>query len=280
MTSRECIRAAIEHRKTDRIPYFIQLTCETAERIKKQHGVDDVESWLDNDVLRINMPWWDWHNLDRSWKGMNVPTTRPRVRGIGNYDNLADNLKLLRDTCDKYFLVAIYGCHFEKACFARGFENFLADLAGEPSFAKELLDLVIEKNLVMLENFLSMPEIDGVLFGSDWGTQQGLLMSLRIWDELIRPGEQKMYDLAHSYDTNVWVHSCGQIYELIPRLIEMGVDVLNPIQPECMDIAKLKTEFGDEITFWGGISTQQTLPFCKRRSKSVPPGGRTESVPL
>ena len=120
MTSRERIQAAMEHRETDRIPYFIQLTCETAERIKEKYGVDDVESWLDNDVLRINMPWWDWHNLDTSWKSMHVPTTRPCVRGIGNYDNLAENIKFLRDTCDKYFLVAIYGCHFEKAYFGLG----------------------------------------------------------------------------------------------------------------------------------------------------------------
>ena len=86
-------------------------------------------------------------------------------------------------------------------------------------------------------------------------------MSPGTWDEMIRPGEQREYDLIHDYEKDVWIHSCGDIEALIPRLIEMGVDVLNPIQQECMDIAKLKAEFGDKISFWGGVSTQKTLPF-------------------
>ena len=113
----------------------------------------------------------------------------------------------------------------------------------------------------MLENFLALPEIDGVLLGSDWGSQRGLLMSPEVWDDMIRPGEQKDYDLIHGYGKDVWVHSCGDVHVLIPRLIEMGLDVLNPVQPECMDIAELKASFGDRLTFWGGLSTQQTLPF-------------------
>ncbi len=68
-------------------------------------------------------------------------------------------------------------------------------------------------------------------------------------------------DGAAWLDNDVWGHSCGDVQELIPRLIEMKLDVLNPVQPECMDIAKLKRDYGDRLTFWGGISTQRTLPF-------------------
>jgi len=78
---------------------------------------------------------------------------------------------------------------------------------------------------------------------------------------MIRPGEQKEYDLVHAYGKDVWVHSCGHIEPLIPHLVEMGLDVLNPVQPEAMDIARLKRDFGDRLTFWGALSTQQTLPF-------------------
>jgi uroporphyrinogen decarboxylase len=113
----------------------------------------------------------------------------------------------------------------------------------------------------MLENFLTIKEIDGVLLGSDWGSQSSILMSPEVWDDMIRPGEQQEYDLIHSYNKDVWIHSCGCIDVLIPRLIEMGVDVLNPVQPECMDIARLKANYGEKLAFWGGISTQQTLPF-------------------
>ena len=187
---------------------------------------------------------------------------------------MAKNIKELRQKNDKYFLVRIYGSHFEKAYFARGIENFLADMAGEPQEAQRLLNKIIEKNLIMLENFLAIPEIDGVLLGSDWGSQLDLLMSPDTWQEMIRPGEQREYDLIHSYGKDVWVHSCGNIERIIPSLVEMKLDVLNPIQPEAMDIAKLKRLYGDNLTFWGGVSTQQTLPYgtpddVKRESREV-----------
>ena len=69
----------------------------------------------------------------------------------------------------------------------------------------------------MLEN-LTIPEIDGVLLGSDWGSQRGTLMSEAVWDDLIRPGEQQEYDLIHAAGKDVWVHSCGDIQTLVPRM--------------------------------------------------------------
>jgi uroporphyrinogen decarboxylase len=114
---------------------------------------------------------------------------------------------------------------------------------------------------VMLENILCAREIDGVLLGSDWGTQLDLIMSPETWEAMIRPGEQREYDLVHSYGKDVWVHSCGNVEKVIPSLIEMGLDVLNPVQPEAMDLSRLKREFGAKLSFWGGISTQQALPF-------------------
>ena len=86
-------------------------------------------------------------------------------------------------------------------------------------------------------------------------------MSPASWREMIAPGEQKEYDLIHEAGLDVWVHSCGDIRKIMPDLSEMGVDVLNPIQPECMDIYKLKDTFGHKMSFWGGISTQKTLPY-------------------
>ena len=261
MTRRELVKAAIQHRETLRVPYAIDLTPEACDLVKTKLGVADVDAWLDNDVQDIAVPWWNWHELGADWSGTATPTSPPTVIGAGSYENLADNLKAARDRSDKYFLVRLYGSHFEKAYFARGFEHFLADMAADPPFARKFLSTIIEKNLVMLENFLHLPEIDGVLLGSDWGSQHGLLMSPATWIDMIRPGEQKEYDLVHAYGKDVWVHSCGHIEPLIPHLVEMGLDVLNPVQPEAMDIARLKRDFGDRLTFWGALSTQQTLPF-------------------
>jgi uroporphyrinogen decarboxylase len=157
--------------------------------------------------------------------------------------------------------VTIWGSHFEKANFARGIENFLADLGGDPDYAKRMLDFIIRKNLVMLENIVHTPGVDGILLGSDWGSQNDLLMSPDCWRELIAPGEKKEYDLIHEAGLDVWVHSCGDIRRIFPDLVRLGVDVLNPIQPECMDIYALKEQYGASIAFWGGVSTQRTLPY-------------------
>lgn len=261
MTRRALVKAAIARNPADRVPYCITFTPDGEKQLRKLIAPRCVKEFVDNDIIQVNAPWWNWHQLGPEWKDPDAPATRAGVIGNGNYQAFFDTLKMLRDNSDKYILVMIYGSHFEKANFARGIENFLADLAGDPGFAQSLLDRIIEKNMVMLENFLTAPEIDGVLLGSDWGTQLDLIMSPDTWQNMIRPGEQREYDLVHSYGKDVWVHSCGNIEKVIPSLIEMGLDVLNPVQPEAMDLVKLKKTYGDRLTFWGGISTQRALPF-------------------
>jgi len=261
MTAREAVKAAIQHRECGRIPYSIDFTPEASSLLQKAVGCANVEGWIDNDIQSVDVPWWNWHNLGPDWAGPSTPLSRPTVIGCGSYDGIEDRLKAARDASDKYFLVRIYGSHFEKAYFSRGIENLLCDMAADLAFARKLHNTIIEKNLVMLENFLHIPGIDGVLLGSDWGAQRGLLMSPDIWEDIIRPGEQREYELVHSYGKDVWVHSCGCINAIIPQLVDMGLDVLNPVQPECMDIAELKRLYGDKLAFWGGISTQKTMPF-------------------
>ena len=151
--------------------------------------------------------------------------------------------------------------HWERAYFARGIENFLYDLAADPEWAQALLDLIIRKNLVMLENILTCKNIDGVLLGSDWGSQKDMLMSPACFRTMIKPGEQQEYDLIHKYGKDVFVHSCGNIERIMGDLVEMGVDGLNPVQPECMDLQMLQDRYGASIAYYGGISTQKTLPY-------------------
>lgn len=261
MTSRDLVKSAIAHRVTDRVPYCISFTPEGDQELQKVIGNRCAADFVDNDITPVAPPWWDWHRLGPEWAAPAPPGAVPAVIGQGSYESFFDSLKRLRDQGDKYILAMIYGSHFEKAYFARGIENFLADLAGEPVFAQRLLNRIIDKNLVMLENFLAGAEIDGVLLGSDWGTQLDLIMAPATWQEMIRPGEQREYDLIHSYGKEVWIHSCGNIEKVIPALIEMGVDVLNPVQPEAMDLAALKSRFGARLTFWGGLSTQRILPY-------------------
>ncbi len=261
MDRRQLVKDAIAHKATPRAPYCIEFTRKARETFERETGCRSADAFLDNDIVQVRPPWWRWNGLGPEWREAEPPAAPPGVRGSGSYEAFRDQLKLLRDHSDKYILVVIYGSHFEKANAARGIENFLADMGGDPAFAQKLLDRIIERNMVMLENVLGFPEIDGVLLGSDWGTQLDLIMSPSTWEAMIRPGEQREYDLVHGYGKDVWVHSCGCIVKALPALVEMGLDVLNPVQPECMDLAMLKREFGDRLAFWGGISTQESLPY-------------------
>lgn len=217
---------------------------------------------MGNHVLALNGPWWKWYDVPAEYHtSEEAPAYLPKTMGTGSYEGFAETVRKIKEHTDAYVLVTVWGSHFEKANFARGIENFLADLAGDPEYAQQMLDFIIRKNLVMLENIVHTPGIDGILLGSDWGSQRDLLMSPACWREMIAPGEQKEYDLIHKAGLDVWVHSCGDIRRIFPDLTEMGVDVLNPIQPECMDIYELKEKYGAKMTFWGGISTQRTLPY-------------------
>lgn len=281
MTRRELVTHTIDHEDTGKVPYGIYFAGDAQESCFEElfrryvpgdigkavakgllTAEEAVSIGMGNHVLRIYAPWWDWYALPAEYKtSFEAPACLPRTVGRGSYTALEEKLKFITDNADCYVLVAFYGSHFEKAYFARGIENFLADLAGEPAFSKRLLDKIIEKNLVMIENVLYLPGVHGILLGSDWGSQKSMLMSPKIWREMIAPGEKKEYDLIKQSGKHVWVHSCGSIEPIIPDLVAMGLDVLNPIQPECMDIHALKDRFGDKLSFWGGVSTQQTLPY-------------------
>jgi len=279
VTRYERVKSAIAHKEADKVPSCIHLAQSGKDAYMKRlfEKYTDIKLrtlWhegkityehatyygIGNHVLTVSCPWWSWYDVPADYTEEDAPEYLPKTIGYGSYEDFRKTVSCLKEYTDAYVLVTIWGSHFEKANFARGIENFLADLGGEPEYAQKLLDFIIHKNLVMLENIVHTPGIDGILLGSDWGAQKDLLMSPKIWKTMIAPGEQKEYDLIHAAGLDVWVHSCGNIQRILPDLTEMGVDVLNPIQPECMDIYELKKLYGDKITFWGGISTQRTLP--------------------
>jgi len=103
--------------------------------------------------------------------------------------------------------------------------------------------------------------IDAIGFSDDYGAQNALLISPAHWRRFFKPHLRRMYDRIHAAGKFVYLHSCGHVTPIVGELIELGVDMLQPIQPESMDIFALKREFGRQITFAGGISTQYTLPF-------------------
>lgn len=260
MTKRELVKRAIAH-ESGQVPYFLTFTPEIVSQICDCYGSSDIHRAIGNCVYPVSPVWWDWHDVGEDYGRFDAPSYLPRTRGTGSYEGFAERLAEIKETTGCYVLCEIYGSHFEKAYFARNIENFLADMVINPDFARRLLNTIIRKNLVMIENLISYDDIDGIVLGSDWGSQRSMLMSPDIWREMIAPGELKEYELIKSAGKDVWVHSCGNIEPIIADLVNMGIDVLNPIQPEAMDIYELKRLYGRKMTFWGGISTQLTLPY-------------------
>ena len=159
---------------------------------------------------------------------------------------------------ERFVFVDISRTLFERAYDLRGYQQILEDLALNPELVHTLFTRLTEFAVRMIEQSVGHG-FDGVRFGDDWGTQHGLLMSPRHWQEFIRPYMQQMFEAAQRAGYVTLLHSCGNIEAVIPDLIELGLDILEPIQPEVIDVYKVKREYGRQIAFWGGVSLQQVL---------------------
>lgn len=153
--------------------------------------------------------------------------------------------------------------------YTRGFERFFIDMIENREFAEALLDKILEFKMKYWEKALATvgKNVVVVMENDDLGDQKGLMISPRLYRSLIKPRQKVLFDFIRSKaqaDIAIMFHSCGAIKSIIPDLIEVGIDALNPVQVSAagMDPAELKREFGMDITFWGGgIDTQRVLPF-------------------
>jgi uroporphyrinogen decarboxylase len=132
-------------------------------------------------------------------------------------------------------------------------------MLSEPDFVHRLLDQILQYELGIVEHACSL-DIDVMRFGDDWGHQQGLIMGIELWREYVKPRIEHLYRAVKSRGKYVMIHCCGKVAELFPELIACGLDIFNPFQPEVMDIFEMKKCHGDDLTFYGGISLQRTLP--------------------
>ena len=153
-----------------------------------------------------------------------------------------------------------------RAQFVRGFMEFLMDMTLEPEFAKALLSKLGQIWIRIARNALQEVGhlVDVVFWGDDYGMQQAPMFRPQYFTDLVKPVNQRMVTvLKELSDARVLLHSCGSVAPMIPDMIDTGVDALNPVQVSAdnMDPAKLKADFGDRLAFWGGIDTQDVLPF-------------------
>jgi uroporphyrinogen decarboxylase len=151
---------------------------------------------------------------------------------------------------------------FEKAWRIRGFEELMADLVFDPELVECLLDQIALRTGYLAVRYAEAG-VDIIQFGDDIGSQRGMILSPQHWRKYLRPRMAKIVAgvKAANPEVLVFYHTDGNVDPVVPDLIEIGVDILNPVQPECMDIAGLKKAYGDRLSFWGGIGIQTTMPF-------------------
>lgn len=199
------------------------------------------------------------------WTGIASPPG-PLAAGEDGLKVLTEGARRLRQETDRAIIGLFGGNLLEMGQFLYRNDNFFFLLAGDPPRAHEFLDRVVEMHLANLDRFLGAvgPFIDIVLFGDDLGMQSGPQVSPRMYREYFFPREQIMWKRAKELAPHlrIQLHCCGGVRELLPGLIEAGLDAINPVQVSCrgMAAAGLKRDFGRQITFWGGgCDTQSVL---------------------
>ena len=283
MTSRERVIKTIDRKSVDRVPYSFDLTSIIMEKMAAHYGTlpNKLLEFIRDDLLYV------YHGLDAerfetstvdefgvhrdsSDKGRSIgdwgsilehPLPEPDIEGY-NFPNGGDKKRFAHlDTValksqDRFVMLSMVGL-FDLCWHMRGFENFMMDMAAEEPFADELLDLALKYSLDVVD---VIPEgIDGVRVGEDWGLQKGLITGAAAWRRYIKPRLKILYEAIRARGLRLFIHTCGDIRELFPDIIELGVEVVHPIQPETMDIAALQREYGKDISMYGGIGTQSTL---------------------
>jgi uroporphyrinogen-III decarboxylase len=274
MSSRELIRRVLERDRPPRIgltfsPYDGQPRQNDVAgagpspdpSFDEQRGLDNAggECWRDEWGCRwrripgktkggevIEAPIKDWSDLD---------TYRlPSFDDPARYEAVARSFE---QHADMYRLGGISACSFDSARYLRRMEQYLLDCAAEPERVKRLNRLVSDLVLAQVSLYADAGA-DGVFFCEDWGTQDRLLVSPAMWREVFRPDFERLISHAHAKGLTVWMHSCGYVADIVPDLVELGMDVLQFDQPDLHGLDPL-ADFHDRVTFWCPVDIQTTL---------------------
>ncbi len=150
---------------------------------------------------------------------------------------------------------------FERAWSIRGMVELMIDMVERPEFVHELLDrILIEWDLPIIDQQIDIG-VDGFYFADDWGTSTGLMFSPQMWRTFIKPRIATIFEHCHERGVYVGLHSDGRIQTLFPDLIEIGLDIFNPLEPSVMDPVEMKKLYGDKLTFYGGVDVERTMPY-------------------
>lgn len=289
---KEAVIAAIEHKETELCPYTFRYESsgDVDECLDAFYGSSQWRTKYRNYITRCNVfndgrkplepePALRTDFFGSVWRGdrrpihLEIPVLKsPSLRGYTfpdidlffNDEWEKDVRKIISENPDTFnVLYSGFGL-FERSWALRGFENVLMDSAAEPEFFADLIAAINQEHMSkVIDRFLELP-IDGVLFGDDWGDQRGVIVGPQRWREVLKPEYAKLYDKVKKSGKYVLSHCCGSVVDIIDDMVEIGLDVLEAVQPEArgMNPYELKEKFGSKITFWGCLGSQSTIPFA------------------
>lgn len=313
MNSRERVQQAARHREPDRVPWHIWYTPQVGAELARLFGVSGaaLEIAIGNDILMTHVGVNRGFDVDLAPGAEYVDEWGIRYKHVFHYNEVVANPLAEVDDLSTYHLpdpaapqrwrvldglLAHYGgTHciaadmssnlFEIGFHLRGMERWLADLVLEPAFVQALLDrlLAFDEEIARLAVARG---VDIVWLGSDLASQRGMIISPQLWRGLFKPRTAQLIAAIRRAAPNMLVayHSCGAIRSVIPDLIEIGVDILNPIQPlaQGMEPKDIKRDFGAVLTLHGGLDVQQVMPYgtpeqvrdaVRRLFDTLAPGG-------
>ena len=301
MLPRERVLRAIAHRATDRAPADYGAHPDVTERLMSHIGVGSYEELLEAlqvDMRRVSAPYYhpatepDADGYVRDMWGTRRRAADPgdgQPNTISPFDKETSvedvhahpwpdpgtiDYTYVRDECARHHdTYAVYGSpwspFFHEVGWLIGQERFYIWMTTKPAVVQAIIDHVVDYEIEATRRFLEAADglIDITYFGNDFGTQRGLFISPRMYEQFIRQPLRRFFDLSHAYGCKVMKHSCGAVRGILPAFIEDGVDILDPVQVNAADMALpgLVRDYGGRLCFHGGLDTQTTLPFGTAR---------------
>lgn len=179
---------------------------------------------------------------------------------------LAEEVQVLRQETDYAIILSLPVGFVHQSQFMRGYEAWLVDLLLDPGLAEAIMDHVLEIYLSIIGRMLGAvgDNIDVILYADDVGFQEQTMVSPELYRKFLKPRQARLFEFIKKHtEAKILYHTCGAVYPLIRDFIDIGLDILNPIQTTArgMDIQRLKEEFGQDLCFWGAIDVQHLLPY-------------------
>lgn len=288
MTPKEMVLEQINHRETRPVPFTLSFEPNIAEALDEYWGGPDWRKRLTPYILGVPSgvvtssrepiddvygrdPYGGIWRLDRRPYHLETPPLAgPTLEGYGFPRPQAffrpglkeEGRAMCANNSDSFLTLSLGWGLFEASWGIRGFENILVDSVTEPDFYEELLDRLMANFLAFVEYVSDLP-VDAIMFGDDWGDQRGVILGPERWRKFLKPRWAKIYEAVHARGKYVITHCCGSVVDIMPDIIEIGLDVLESVQPEArgMNPYELKRQWGDKLTFWGCLGSQSTIPF-------------------